>query len=92
MKMTRILNREKAQAIGFFDDLALDNNTSRLWDILGENKAMTTGRAMGSAVEHNARMAHYIHMIDRGLTPADAARSVRQTLFDYSDLTAVELG
>ena len=75
---------------GFFDDLALDNNTSRLWDILGENKAMTTGRAFGSAIEHNARMAHYIHMIDEGLPPADAARSVRQTLFDYSDLTAVE--
>ena len=88
--LTRQARQYDIMGAGFFDDLALDNNTSRLWDILGENKAMTTGRAMGSAIEHNARMAHYIHMIDRGLTPADAARSVRQTLFDYSDLTAVE--
>ena len=100
MTKVGLSNRQKALArqarqydimgAGFFDDLALDSRQSKLWDVLGENKAITTGRAMGSAVEHNARMAHYIHMIDEGLSPADAARSVRQTLFDYSDLTAVE--
>lgn len=75
---------------GFFDDLDMAGDVGRVWDTLGNNKLITTGRAMGSAVEHNARLAHYIHMVDRGLTPADAARSVRQSLFDYSDLTAVE--
>ena len=100
MDRVKMSNRQKAFArqarqydimgAGFFDDLALDSRQSRLWDVLGENKFISTGRAMGSAIEHNARMAHYIHMIDEGLAPADAARSVRQSLFDYSDLTAVE--
>ena len=74
----------------FFDDLALDRDVTGLWKFVGENKLISTGRAFGSAIEHNARMAHYIHMIDEGLAPADAARSVRQTLFDYSDLTSFE--
>lgn len=75
---------------GFFDDLKVGEDTAAVWRFLNDNGITNSGRALGSMVEHNARIAHYIHQLDAGFTPADAARSVRQTLFDYGDLTAVE--
>lgn len=46
--------------------------------------------AVGSAVEDNAKMAHYISKIRDGYTPKQAAESVRKYLFDYGDLTWTE--
>lgn len=45
---------------------------------------------LNGAAEQNGRMAHFIDKIDKLGNPVDAARSVKETLFDYSDLTAFE--
>lgn len=55
-----------------------------------ENAAIRSGRALGSTVENNARLAHFIAKL-RELGSADeAARSVKKYLFDYGDLTDFE--
>jgi hypothetical protein len=48
------------------------------------------GLATGGAVEGNARIAHYIAKRMEGLTPEQAAMSVKKHLFDYSELTDFE--
>ena len=54
------------------------------------NALIRSGRALGTGIEQNARMAHFIAMRKRFGNAADAARSVRKYLFDYADLTATE--
>lgn len=57
-----------------------------------DNYAIRSGRSVGTAVENNARLAHFIAKL-RTLGSADeAARSVRKYLFDYGDLTDAERG
>ena len=61
------------------------------WDFLQNNAVVRSGRAVGGAIEHNARVAHFIAKLDApGGTVESAARSVRKYLFDYTDLTGVE--
>jgi len=48
------------------------------------------GRSIGSMLENNARMAHFIDKIKKGLSPEDAAMSVKKFLFDYNDLSTFE--
>jgi hypothetical protein len=55
-----------------------------------DNALIAGGRKFGSAIEENARLAHFIEMRQRYGSAAEAARSVRKYLFDYSDLTATE--
>ncbi len=55
-----------------------------------KNKAIEIGKRVGEAVEDNARMANFIDGLKKGMTPEDAAKRVRRTLFDYSDLTDFE--
>lgn len=50
------------------------------------------GANVGSAIEGNARLAHFINKLKQGLDPTDAARSVNEFLFDYSNLTDFEKG
>jgi len=47
-------------------------------------------QSIGTTVENNARLAHYISKMEGGMTSAEAAQSVKKFLFDYSDLTAFE--
>lgn len=54
------------------------------------NVLISTGRKVGSSIEHNARLAHFIRKIDDFGNVEDAARSVRKYLFDYADLTPFE--
>ena len=49
-----------------------------------------TGRVLGTMIEDNAKLAHFVHMVNKGLSPHDAAISVKKTLFDYEDLTEFE--
>jgi hypothetical protein len=49
-----------------------------------------TGRRVGTAVEDNARVAHYLFKRAEGLDPELAALSVKRYLFDYDELTATE--
>lgn len=53
---------------------------------------ISMGRKLGSSVENNARMAHFLWSMERLGDPLEAARSVRHTLFDYSDVTPFERG
>ena len=55
-----------------------------------ENALIKTNRAVGSAIEDNARMAHFIDMVEKGFSFEDAGRSVKKFLFDYTDLTWAE--
>lgn len=60
---------------------------------LSQDFALYRGnRAIGSAVEDNAKIAHYISKIADGYSPKQAAESVKKFLFDYGDLTDVEKG
>lgn len=47
-------------------------------------------KAVGSVVEDNARMAHYLTKRRSGFNAEEAAKSVKQYLFDYGDLTWAE--
>ena len=42
------------------------------------------GFKVGTAVEDNARLAHFFHKLDKGMEPIDAALSVKKYLFDYA--------
>ena len=55
-----------------------------------ENVAIRSGRRIGSAVENNARLAHFIAKLDELGSADEAARSVKKYLFDYGDLTPFE--
>lgn len=55
-----------------------------------ENAVISTGRKLGSAIEQNARLAHFIAKSRDLGSFEQAARSVRKYLFDYSDLTGTE--
>lgn len=55
-----------------------------------DNVLIGKGRQFGSAVENNARLAHFLWALDTLGDTAEAARSVRRTLFDYGDVTAAE--
>ena len=48
------------------------------------------GRAFGSAVENNARMALFIDRLVKGDSPTEAANVVKKYLFDYGELTTFE--
>jgi hypothetical protein len=87
---------------GWFADLAPTTGKARprgqgvltkydgSWDFLQNNVMITKSRAFGSAVEQNARLAHFIAKIQAGESVDASARSVRKFLFDYGDLTGVE--
>jgi len=55
-----------------------------------ENILFKTNRAVGTAIEDNARLAHFIDKVVKGSSYDDAARSVKTFLFDYADLTQTE--
>lgn len=58
---------------------------------LGRDSVLTKPlQELNNVMEQNARIAHFIDKLDKLGSPIDAARSVRETLFDYSDLTPFE--
>lgn len=80
----------------FFSDLGQDigsfeGRTARAVDATTRlNPLATSGRALGSFVENNARLAHFDAMLKKGMPPRQAAQSVKTYLFDYGDLTEAE--
>ena len=48
------------------------------------------GTGIGSAIEDNARMAHFLSKVDELGDVAEATKSVKKYLFDYGDLTDFE--
>lgn len=55
-----------------------------------DNILFKTNRAVGSVIEDNARIAHFLHFRQLGYSADDAARSVKKFLFDYADLSPTE--
>lgn len=49
-------------------------------------------RAIGSTIEDNAKIAHFLSKRAEGYGVKEAAESVKKYLFDYGDLTNVEKG
>jgi hypothetical protein len=55
-----------------------------------QNYLIKANRAVGGSIEDNPKLAHFIEMVGRGMTPEAAAQSVKKYLFDYEDLSKVE--
>lgn len=47
-------------------------------------------KALGQPIENNARLAHFIDKVNKKMSYAEAASSVKKYLFDYGDLTSFE--
>lgn len=47
-------------------------------------------RKVGESSDSLTRMANFLHHLDRGLSPAEAAKKTRTALFDYGALTPAE--
>lgn len=54
------------------------------------NVALTGNRKLGSALENNSRIAHFIWKLDKTGSATEARASVAKHLFDYNDLTPIE--
>lgn len=57
---------------------------------LGLGKVENLARGVGTSVEDNAKIAHFIDKLVKTGDPDEAALSVKKYLFDYSDLTDFE--
>ncbi|MDQ5987390.1 MAG: hypothetical protein CSYNP_03130 [Syntrophus sp. SKADARSKE-3] len=55
-----------------------------------ENYLFRGNKKVGSVIENNARLAHFISQVEKGKTFEEAAKSVKKFLFDYGDLTNIE--
>lgn len=55
-----------------------------------QNPLIKYSRKFGSALEDADKLAHYIDKVGKGLSPDDAALSVKKFLFDYTELTPFE--
>lgn len=55
-----------------------------------ENYAFRLNKQMGSIVENNSRLAHFISQLKKGKTIDESVMSVKKYLFDYQDLTNFE--
>ena len=69
---------------------ALEKGTWNLLNPTTRNRGLRLGIKIGSGIENNARMAHFIDRLKKGDTVEQAAMSVKKYLFDYSDLTNFE--
>lgn len=73
-------------ATGLADELGGNS-----WNPLRQNFGLyRANRKAGSALENNARLAHFIEKLDGGMSIDNAALSVKKYLFDYNDLTDTE--
>jgi len=55
-----------------------------------DNYLLRAGTKFNSAIENNARFAHFIAKREQGLSVFDAGASTRKYLFDYNDLSNFE--
>lgn len=56
----------------------------------GVRQAFEFNRKIGQNIENVGRMALFMDRIQKGLSPAEAARDVKKFLFDYDELTDFE--
>lgn len=81
------------------DDLIVNKKISSLKDLGKALTKMTVssssplikgGRKIGEFIENNARIAHFINKLRKGYSVEEAAKSVKEFLFDYDNLTSFE--
>lgn len=61
------------------------------WNLFSNsNEAFKANRAVGSAIENNARLAVFINRLKAGESVSQASMTVKKFLFDYDDLTRFE--
>ncbi|MFH1317460.1 MAG: hypothetical protein ABIH71_00395, partial [Candidatus Omnitrophota bacterium] len=58
--------------------------------IKGDFSPTGLGMKAGGVIEDNARIAHFVDKLGKGMTADQAALSVKKYLFDYNDLTYFE--
>jgi hypothetical protein len=94
-QITKDLNAE--QVLRLAEDLGvLERGWYATVERLAGSKGVTDlpilkqGLAVGRTIEHNARVAHFIEMLRKGISPEAAATSVKKFLFDYNELTTFE--
>lgn len=58
--------------------------------ISGGKGLIAKGMALGTTIENNARLAHFIDKLDKGNDVLQSSMSVKRYLFDYGDLTDFE--
>lgn len=80
---------------GYVGGDVLDNLKKNIfpttWNPLAEGGFVIRGMAkLPQAYENNARLAHFLFMLDKTMDPTAAAMSVKKHLFDYQDLTHFE--
>ena len=84
---------EQTAAQQMNQDFLKQNLTEKVKRIVlpdSNNVFVTTGMKVGSAIEDNARLAHFLDKLGKGNDASAAASSVKKYLFDYSDLTSFE--
>lgn len=57
---------------------------------LGGGGLIQRGLRVGTTIENNARLGHFMDKLDKGMDSIGAAASVKKYLFDYGDLTTFE--
>ena len=80
-------------AVSDFEDgsTLIQKMSRKTGEYLGSGgKLLQFNRRWGGAMENNAKLVHFMHMIRKGMTPDEAARSVKKYLFDYGELTTAE--
>ncbi len=55
-----------------------------------QNSLFRAGRKVGNVIEDEARLANFVANLQRGASPDDAAKSVKNFLFDYGNLSNTE--
>lgn len=78
---------QTADLFGNFDPL----NAGQTFNPLNQgNPVLASGRAFGTAIEDNARLALFMDGLQKGMDGTQAASRTRKFLFDYGDLTKFE--
>lgn len=59
-------------------------------EVIGDNPLFQKGRAVGNKIENEAKATVFLSEIRQGMTPKQAAQTVKQYLFDYDNLSMFE--
>lgn len=86
-------NRNIISEIKELTDLERQGSVQRFF--MGESpskvsKAIGDIKGFNSFIEESSKLAHFMHQLEKGLSPLEAGKSVKKYLFDYKDLTGFE--
>lgn len=86
-----ILNAEKTGVLGQgWYGADIETTIERAMKRTPKYPSIQWGMNVGTTIENNARLAHYLDRLNKGDDTLTAAKSVKKYLFDYQDLTQFE--